>query len=353
MADIKEKEEKLSGITGFTSRSLVYRTLEFASPPRIPRQLRSSAWTEEKFAAAIKLIRTKYPDDLVVSPVVYPSSLRPPRPESGPNFYIDEWGCVWERPTSHYLGKVKEAPLQDLSAVTSFHPPEVLLKIDRKAIRAFCQETECFILGGVEIRLFERLQSLRGELEVFQDLSLLQPDFLSLVKLVHEFNLKMIDVWTSTPIDALVLVDDWGSQDRMLISPALWRRLFKPLYQEYIELIHHRRKKVFFHSDGFILEIIPDLIEIGIDALNAQVFTLGLEKLQKIARGRLTFWGCADYSYFFPKRGLVEIAERLRQLLAHLYTQGGLIALVDFQPGIDLQTIHHLVEAWEQLNQFL
>ena len=53
-------------------------------------------------------------------------------------------------------------------------------------------------------------------------------------------------------------MDDWGSQHGLLISPRTWRKVFKPLYKDYIDLAHSKGKKIFMHSDGFTAEIIPD-----------------------------------------------------------------------------------------------
>ena len=66
---------------------------------------------------------------------------------------------------------------------------------------------------------------------------------------------------TSTRI---VIMDDWGAQDRMMVSPAIWRELFKPIYREYCDVARQAGKFVFMHSDGCILDILPDLIEVGV-----------------------------------------------------------------------------------------
>ena len=70
----------------------------------------------------------------------------------------------------------------------------------------------------------------------------------------------------------LMFMDDWGAQNDLLISPVRWRKLFKPLYKDYIDIVHHHDKKAFMHSDGNILRVLPDLIELGLDAINSQIF---------------------------------------------------------------------------------
>ena len=79
--------------------------------------------------------------------------------------------------------------------------------------------------------------------------------------------------------DAIMFKDDWGSETSLLISPRQWRQMFKPLYADYSRIIHEAGKFVFFHSDGYIADIYPDLIEVGVDAINSQLFCMDIEGL--------------------------------------------------------------------------
>ena len=88
--------------------------------------------------------------------------------------------------------------------------------------------------------------------------------------------------------------DDWGSQASLLISPRHWRKLFKPLYADYCRIIHDAGKFAFFHSDGHIAAIFPDLIEIGVDAVNSQLFCMDIEALAREYKGQITLWGEID-----------------------------------------------------------
>ena len=74
-------------------------------------------------------------------------------------------------------------------------------------------------------------------------------------------------------------MDDWGTQISLLINPQIWREIFKPMYKDYCDLAHSKNKYVFFHSDGFIEQIYPDLVEIGVDAINSQLFCMDIENL--------------------------------------------------------------------------
>src|SRR3989304_1113877 len=99
-------------------------------------------------------------------------------------------------------------------------------------------------------------------------------------------------------VDVVTFYEDLGMQDRLLISPAMYRRLLKPRHAQIIAAIKARTKaKVFFHTDGAVLDLIPDLIEIGVDILNPiQVSATGMGDTAELKRrfGRqLVFWGGA------------------------------------------------------------
>ena len=86
----------------------------------------------------------------------------------------------------------------------------------------------------------------------------------------------------------------------MIVSPEYFRNYYKALYKEYSDIAHHYGKYVFMHSDGNISEIIPDLIEVGINALNSQLFCMDIEELGIRFRGKITFWGEIDRQKILP-----------------------------------------------------
>ena len=157
--------------------------------------------------------------------------------------------------------------------------------------------------------------------------------FRDFLQRLHAFYVEELTRWAKTDVDALMFMDDWGSQQGLLISPDLWRELFKPLYAEYIDIAHRHGKHAFMHSDGYITDIIPDLIEIGLDALNSQVFCMDVEELGTRFGGELCFWGEMDRQQLLPRATTEEIAKATRRLLAAFHRDGGFIAQCEFGPG--------------------
>jgi len=96
-------------------------------------------------------------------------------------------------------------------------------------------------------------------------------------------------------VDIVGEADDLGGQARLLFSPATYRSLVKPLHRELFDFLHARTDaKVFFHTCGAVRELIPDLIEIGVDILNpVQVSAAGMETsaLKRDFGRDIVFWG--------------------------------------------------------------
>ena len=87
------------------------------------------------------------------------------------------------------------------------------------------------------------------------------------------------------------------------------------------------------HSDGYIADIIPDLIEIGVDVLNSQVFCMDVEELGDRFGGEICFWGEMDRQQLLPYGSTSEIADAARRMVSAFHHDGGFIAMCEFGPG--------------------
>jgi hypothetical protein len=116
-----------------------------------------------------------------------------------------------------------------------------------------------------------------------------------LVDVLVEMNLKAIQHYAELGFDGLIFTDDWGLQNRLMIAPADWRKIWKPRYARIFEAAHQAGLHNFLHSCGYIVEILDDLIEIGLEAIHMdQQENMGLELLGKRFGGRLTFFAPVD-----------------------------------------------------------
>ena len=263
----------------------------------------------------------------------------------------DEWGAKQRRPklAGHYFDRV-EYPIREstLDALERYPWPDpddpsryAGLREEAKALRS---QTPYALVGRCDlgVDILARPQWIRGYAESMLDLAA-NPDF------AEAFLDRLTDIavraWdhflreVGEHLDVVAFFDDIGMQDRPLISPAMYRRLVKPRHARIIAAIKTRTKaKVFFHTDGAVLDLIPDLIEIGVDILNpVQVSAKGMEDTAALKRrfGReLTFWGGAcDSQHILPFGTLEEIRAETRRRIADLAPGGGYV----FAPIHNLQ----------------
>jgi uroporphyrinogen decarboxylase len=336
-----------------TSRELVKKTLCFQSPERIPRQKWILPWAEKIYPEQVRQLEKCFPDDIVSAPAVYTQSVctRGERYEIGT--YIDEWGCTFSNLHEGVIGIVHTPLLSNWDQLDGFQPPAAAAAVDRDAINRFCRHSDLFILSGSVVRPFERLQFIRTMEQALVDIMEQPPELMDLLNRIHSHYCKEVEAWAATDVDAIALMDDWGIQNALMASPDLFRKLFKPMYRDYVEIARRYDKYVFMHSDGYILDIIPDLIEIGIDALNSQITCMGVKNLGSRFRGKITFWGEIDRQHILPWGTKEDVQISVETAYNSLYDCGGVIAQCEFGPGAKPQNIFTVFETWQDIDQRL
>jgi len=333
------------------SRKLVEKTLNFDNPERIPRHLWLLPWAERNYPDQVKIVARNYPDDITAAPALYKKPLNTTGNRYDTGIYVDEWGCRFHNIQDGVIGMVDEPLIKDWSEVESFKTPDLALNIDKDSIDSFCRSTDKFVHAGNITRPFERFNFIRTMELSLMDLVMEEPGFIELLKKIHEHYIKEVEVWASTDVDAISLMDDWGTQSGMMASPELFRKYFKPMYKDYCDIARHYGKYVFMHSDGNILEILPDLIEVGVDALNCQVFCMDMEKLRTDISGKLTFWGEIDRQDILPNGSEKDVYNAVYEAYDNLYKNGGLIGQCEFGPGAKPENIIRVFKTWNEISK--
>ena len=333
-----------------TSRERVRRALTFQNPDRAPRELWALPGITMFRKDEMDALLARFPSDFTGPDVTYGTGQRAHGTEAVVGSYSDAWGCVFRVAEPGVVGEVKGPPLADMAALDHLRPPdEILNEADFSRVNASCAATDRFVKAGTTVRPFERMQFLRGSEDLFADLAWGTREVYKLRDLVHEFFLRELSLWVKTDVDAISFMDDWGTQERLLISPKLWREFYKPLYAEYCRIIHDAGKFVFFHSDGHILEVIPDLIEIGVDAMNSQLFCMNIEEIGRRFKGQITFWGEIDRQWILPFGSVEAVRAAVQRVRTALDDgRGGLIAECEWGIGVAGENVAAVYETWEQ-----
>lgn len=161
-------------------------------------------------------------------------------------------------------------------------------------------------------------------------------------------------------IDIIKIGDDLGSQDRLMISPKMYRRMLKPLHADLIAFIKERTDaKVFFHTDGDVFDLIEDFIEIGVDVLNPIQTSAGkmadLEGLKQRYGSRLIFCGAVDTQHILPHGSPGDVRTEVRRVISILGRGGGymLASVHTIMNEVPPENILAMVDAVEEFGHYL
>lgn len=331
------------------SKELVNKTLNFDSPERIARQLWVLPWAEDRYPEEIDTIHQRFPDDIVNAPEIYTKEPKRSGDRYTPGIYVDEWGCSFTNSQKGAIGIVQKPLIDQWKDLERFKAPEETLTVDREAVNSFCRGSEKFILSATMQRPFERYQFIRTMEKAFVDLIEQPPELFDLLSVIHGHYCKEVEVWARTEVDGIGIMDDWGAQNALLTSPGIFRQIFKPMYKDYVEIAKSYGKYVFMHSDGYITDIFPDLIEIGIDAVNSQIFCMDIEELGQNFRGKVTFWGEVDRQDMLPHGSREEIENAVERVYSELFDRGGVIAQCEFGLEAKPENITTVFETWDRI----
>lgn len=330
------------------SRERVLRTLRFEGPDRVPRDLWMLGTVVTRHKAELDDLLERYPSDFVYTPVRYGKNLRARGRAGDLAGHTDEWGCRFEVLEEGVHGEVVNPVLADWSALDRLTPPdELLIGLDVSPSFEFYKRSDKFILCGSTAQPWQRVMFLRGFANVMTDVAENRGELRCLLDMIHDFYLRELKLLAPVAADAITFKDDWGTQANLLISPKKWRQWFKPMYAEYCRIIHQAGKYVFFHSDGQISAIYPDLIEIGVDAINSQLFCMDIEALAARHKGQVTFWGEIDRQHVLAFGTPDDVRAAVRRVRRALDDgQGGLIAQCEWGNDNSRENIEAVFEAW-------
>lgn len=338
-----------------TGRERILNTLEFKGTDRIPMDVWVLPAARLEHGEKLAALQEKYADRVDIAAVVGPfdHGFTPAYYELGE--FTDPWGSVWRNLQPGVIGEVKKPVFADYAAMEGYVPPIEQFKKEwaehkeeTAAKIAQARAAGKFVIGGW-ISVFERMQFLRGTEELYCDIALEEEELDRMTEIIMDFMRVYVDAWAEMDVDAIPFGDDWGTQISLLISPAVWVKRFKPLYQELIDKIHAAGKKVFFHSDGYIFDLYPHFIDMEVDAINSQLWCMGVDKVAERFAGKITFWGEISRQDTLPNGTPEDVKAAARTMIRALHVNGGgLIGQSELNRDVPLENVEAFYQAWDQ-----
>jgi len=283
-----------------TSREVVKRTIDFQTPDRYAYDF------PEPFGSDF-----------------YMTGINP-SPDRRPSNGLDDWGCLWENLGTTQLGEVKESPLKDWDDFDKLTIPVIdhdKAFIDARKAKEYSGDK--YILGNI-MSMYERVHFVRGLENTWCDI-VDAPDKLRMfVGVLADINIEILNGYKGSEIDGVIFCDDWGLQNRLMISPASWCEIWKPEYKRVFDVARDLGLDIWMHSCGYISDILDDLVEIGLSAIHMdQQDNMGLEKLGENFKGRLTFFAPVDIQLMMKMGGTDGVRAYCRKMSEYLGTKEG------------------------------
>ena len=272
--------------------------------------------------------------------------------------HTDCWGTVWDNVERGLDSMAVGFPLEDWSSIDEYVPPDPLTDDlfgprDWEAVKRSMDEarragglaTATLSHGAMYMRLFY----LRGFENLMLDMATDEPRLWRLIEMVEGYNRVAIEKQLSLGAEYMIFGDDLGLQRSLPMSPEMWRRFIKPSYERMSRPYREAGMPIFLHTDGHILEIIPDLIEVGVGVLNPQIRANGLAGLIEMAKGKVALQQDLDRQ-LFPFATPSEIEEHIGQVYEGLrMDEGGLILLAEAEPDVSLENIDAICTTLENI----
>ncbi|MGI6497054.1 MAG: uroporphyrinogen decarboxylase family protein [Kiritimatiellia bacterium] len=249
-----------------------------------------------------------------------------PSPDDRPpgGIGVDEWGSVWDNIGVCQLGEVKRYALPTWDDLPKLRIPDFRDPARYAGLKEARKNAGDRFLLGYGVSMYERIHFIRGLENTWCDIYEEPEKLCRLIDLLADMNLHAMEQYASAGVDGFIFCDDWGLQDRLMIAPETWRTLWKPRYARVFGRCRELGLRTFLHSCGYIVDILDDLIEIGLDVIHMdQQENMGLETLGERFRGRLAFYSPVDIQHTMARGNPGEIRAYCRRMADAFATPKG------------------------------
>jgi len=372
-------------------RERVLKALRHREPDRVPIDLGSTICTSVHIATYQKLKAHFGVDaeDTIINRMMQTAAIHEPilqaldidfraalpgGPDSRPivpvgeDGYQDEYGVVRRKPASSFYYDLIKCPLAGpitVRDIMNFPWPDPAdpgyTRGLRERIIHYRENTDYAIVLRLPVAFVHTTQFVRGFEDWFTDLAVDKKLAAALFDAAVEHNAAVATEILKAGgdlVDVVAFSDDLGFQNGPVVSPELYRELFKPRHKKYFDTIkNHTSAFIHLHSCGAIYKLIPDLIELGVDILNpVQVAARDMDsgKLAAEFGDRLSFWGGIDTQTVLPKGNPDDVRAEVRRRIGDLAPGGGYVtcAVHNIQPDVPVENILAMYEAAKEYGRY-
>jgi uroporphyrinogen decarboxylase len=263
-----------------TSREIIQRVVDFSGPERIGMNF--SDYRGEP----------RLNDFINIGPAPDPDFDDRHHERDGKPYWYDMWGNLWSKANPAHSGEVVEGAIRDWSEFADFQlPPLDDPSRYEGAKKKRAEHPEMYCCGGLPGCGFNITRKLRRLDNFLADCALYPDHVRELNRRVNDLMVRMAELYAEAGADGIVYCEDWGTQDRLMIHPEMWKDLFLFTFEKLFGRCQELGLDVWMHSCGCVEDIIDPLIGAGVAALqfDQQSVYGGVEGLNERYGGRVVF----------------------------------------------------------------
>lgn len=312
---------------------LIIKAINYQYPEEIPVYFSFLPSAMKKNGDAIRKIAAKYPELLGNHWLEYDYDKSLP-PSYRYGSFTDAWGCVWSNEQEGMESYVTGHPLANREDILGLKVPE----------------TDIGLPHGF---MYLRLLDLRGFEEAMMDFAEECDELQILIDKVCDYNVRQMRLICEKRNSPIIHVgDDLGMQSGLAVGAVKWRKYLKPAFKRIYDVSHEYNRYVYMHTDGDIIEIMPDLVEAGVSIINPQYRANGIDRLVKTCKGKIPIMLDLDRQ-LFPFGTPGDMRDHIRETIEKMYLpEGGLGINIEIGMDVPVENIEAIADEINRMRFF-
>jgi uroporphyrinogen decarboxylase len=215
----------------------------------------------------------------------------------------------------------------------------------------FIEDNNQYFLTAPGPVIYERIWYMRGFANALLDVMESLKFYQELLDALVEHHMQILEKVLTLPVDGIMFADDWGMQSGVIIGADRWREIIKPRMSKLYHMVHEAGKYTLSHCCGSIADIMPDVIEIGLDvyeSVQPEAKNNSPYLLKQKYGDKITFWGGLGSQSIIPFGTPQEIKQEVKRLCHEMGKGGGYILspAKPFQPETPVENAVAVIEAF-------
>lgn len=248
--------------------------------------------------------------------------------------FTDAWGCVWSNEHEGTESYVTGHPLPNREDILTLKVP----KNDMGLPHGF---------------MYLRLLDLRGFEEAMMDFAEECDELQILIDKVCDYNVRQMKIRCENDNSPIINAgDDQGMQKGLAIGANKWRKYLKPAFKRIYDVCHEYGRYVYMHTDGDIIEIMPDLIDTGVNIINPQYRANGINNLVQTCKGKIPIMVDLDRQ-LFPFGTPNDLRDHVRETVEKMYMpEGGLGINIEIGMEVPIENVEAIIDEIDKMRLY-